>query len=702
MKEVDKSKRTGDEQGEVLCRTGISEGGLSLISDLSVVVIGFLLASRHFAFSSYPFGVAFVASLPKRVWLGLLGAAIGSLTLGKSGIIYSMICVLVVFLRVVISGAPRGGDGGERHFCEGITLRLAAAVIGGFVIGIYEILISGFGLASVSFSLAMILLPAAIVPPLSVAFGSGVGLREFLIGTRSFFAPSVDKRERVRMIAFRISLLIFIFIISYSLSEYSFFGVDLGLIFSSLVSLIAAKRFGAVTALSVGFVSSFSISGLYSVAFALSGAAAGALFSFGSPYAVLGAGAALSLWGLYAGGGSGMLSVLPEFAIAAAIAFPLFGYLGRERHREDDGGITRTATDMVGTMALAHKNRGEDITELIRGSIGDAAAAIRRFSSDDDRFYSAFSGIERLVSEASERARTEALMNEELTESLAGVFSECGFPGGVIRAFGERRKHVICAGEDRDGLLITSPELRSAIERAAGIRMSPGEYFRRADMVLWECDAAAKITVEGAYVQAPGDGGEISGDTVRTFETEDLYSCAVIADGMGRGERAAESSEFVTSFIESLLGCGASVGTLLSLANEVMRRDAEECCVGLDMFLIDKIDSSARFVKSGAAPSYIKRGDSIFKISSRTVPMGLMANVDAEEIRADCRVGDYIIMLSDGIISEEGAESRLLELLHRCEGKTPSEYADGIIRAAMSERGRKDDMSVIVLRISER
>ena len=234
------------------------------------------------------------------------------------------------------------------------------------------------------------------------------------------------------------------------------------------------------------------------------------------------------------------------------------------------------------------------------------------------------------------------------------------------------------------------------------MRFSTGEYFRRDDMVLMECSAAPKITLEGAYSQAAGDGEEISGDTVRTFETSDIRSFAVVSDGMGRGERAKEASFFVSAFVEAFMGSGATVGTVLAAANAVMRECREECCVGFDLFTIDKITAAASFVKSGAAPSYIKRGDSIFKISSRTVPMGVMSTVDAEMISADVRAGDYVIMISDGIISEEGSEGRLLDFLHAEEAKTPSEYAEGIIRNAMSgATGRRDDMTVAVLRVKE-
>jgi hypothetical protein len=647
-------------------------------------------------------GVALVAALPSGVWLALLGTALGSLTLGKSGVIYGMICVLVAFLRVVISGVEKGDGPSRRLFSEGVLLRCAAALLGGFVVGVYEILISGFSLSSLAFSLSMIIIPTALVPVLSVCFGSGVGLREFIIGSRSFFVRSAgNKKERVRMIAFKISLAVFLFLISFSMSEYKLFGVDVGLIFCAFATLFAAKRFGSIYGLCAGFIASFSISGLYSVSFALSGAAAGALFAFGLPYAVLGGGVALSLWGLYAGGGVGLLSVLPEYAVAAALALPLLRYLESERRQDGEVSVTRSATDMVGTMALAHGNKERSVVVGLEEAISGAARALERLSDGGEtaQFLAAYSEISAIINEVALRAQDEKRMDEELTGKLEDVFADCGFPDGVIRAFGDRRKHIICAGEDKDGLLITSPRLHEEVERVCGMKVSTGEYFRRDNMVLMECEAVPMVHLEGAYAQAAGDGDEVSGDTVRTFETADMYSFAIIADGMGRGDLAKETSEFVTSFVESFMGSGAAVGTVLSAANAVMKGRREECSVGFDMFMIDKLKAQASFVKSGAAPSYIKRQESLFKISSRTVPMGLLASVDAEMISADVRAGDYVIMVSDGVISESESEGWLIEYLNRPAKKSPSEYAEGIIRAAMSRGGRRDDMSVAVLKI---
>jgi len=155
--EVQKKKRRwhvalGDMlRSQIDSERAVPRGALRLFADLSAVAIGFLFAGCHLIFGSYPLAIALVAVLPQSVWLALLGAVIGSLVLGRVGVIYGMICILVVFLRVVISGGDKhnasdGTASGNTLFSENVALRMSSATIGGFVAAVYELLLTGLTL----------------------------------------------------------------------------------------------------------------------------------------------------------------------------------------------------------------------------------------------------------------------------------------------------------------------------------------------------------------------------------------------------------------------------------------------------------------------------------------------------------------------------------------------------------------------------
>ena len=89
------------------------------------VALGFLFGGTHLAFGAYPLGLALCSALTGGVWLALIGVVLGSLTLGRSGVIYGLIAVLAVFLRVVISGSDkREGKGDDTAGREGLRAAL--------------------------------------------------------------------------------------------------------------------------------------------------------------------------------------------------------------------------------------------------------------------------------------------------------------------------------------------------------------------------------------------------------------------------------------------------------------------------------------------------------------------------------------------------------------------------------------------------
>ena len=675
------------------------EGSLGVWINLATITLGFLFGGCHLIFGTYPFGLALVCALPMSVWLAMAGVAVGSLTLGKSGIIYAMICVLGVFLRVIISGNDKSGEkgGGNTLFRESLSLRVSGAVIAGFVAGIYEILLDGFSFETVLFGIAMVLMPALFTVLFAGAFNHGIGVKTLIFGTKTCFENSDTKKEKYRGLYFRISLLCFIGVCSIALNKYNFFGIDLSFVFASVITLFSAKRFGPLYGAVVGFVSSVLISGLYSPSFALAGAGAGALFSYGAWYAVLIAGVLVSLWGGYVSGVSGFLSLLPEFLIAACIIFPMLRYFERENSPETKDSVLRRSTDMVGTMALAYRNRQSLFSESVEGAISDITPMLADFCHGDilTENYSAFL---KMLAEAKDTTLAKRELDEELTDRLEPVFDEFGFHGGVIRAFGDRRKYIICSGKDNDGTLITSPELKKRFEEASGLKLSAGEFYRRGDMVLMECEAVAKYRLIGSAAKQNIPCGEVSGDSVKMFESKELFAYGLICDGMGSGKMAKKSSEFATEFLGAALGCGVSETAVLHMLNGALKQNSEECSVTVDLFSFDLISAEAQFIKSGAACSYIKRGKSLFRIKSETMPMGLIKRIDAERIAANVSDGDYIIMLSDGIAGNSEDAPWLIELLNRPAIDDMDRYAQFILEEAKKNVKVSDDMSVLVMK----
>ena len=757
----------------------------ALALDLATALLGFIFGRGHLAFGAYPFGLAFIAVLPSRVVAAALGSFIGALTLGSSGVIFALVSAVTFMLRLVLSG----GEGGK-PFHESLPLRVSTAVIGGFLAGVYRMLLSGLTLAAAAAALTMILAPGLLCFLFSGLFLPRLSLHALLFGNKTILRIT-GTEEGHRALLFQGSFLIFAFFLVFSLREYALFGLSVAALPAVFLSLLTAKRFGPLRGMAVGFTCALGLSGTEAVALALAALAAGLLFPFGLTYALGAATAAVGLWSGYAEGLSGFLSVFPEFAISALLASPLLRRVGLSAPPDKAEKSERIAAEMVGSMALAKRaseqaeldslqtavsalspmlqglardggrpsaeeyaslctdcaetycktcagyalclsqghrpfvgnaallgerlHRGEPIGDAdiaeglgfcrrkdeILDAIRHSAARLteeKYRAGKTDAMAELCTQLSRMLSEARTKQREAGEVDEPLSESLEQVFSDHGFPGGVIRAFGKGGTCILAAGEDRDGTHITSPALKAAIERALGAPLGTPQYFRKDEMVLMECRPERRFEIESATASLTGEGAEVSGDVVRCF-TEGQHFYAVLSDGMGTGRAARGTASFVSEYFERLAAVGSSHATALSLLNHFLRARDEECSATVDLFEFDLIRGDGQFLKCGAAPSFIKRGTSLFRIRSESAPIGLLRAVDTERVRVEVRCDDIVLMLSDGVCESPEDAPWLLELLGKAPPRRMQEYAESILSAAVKHHGRKDDMTVLALKI---
>ncbi|MBR7117405.1 MAG: SpoIIE family protein phosphatase [Clostridia bacterium] len=770
--------------------SGGREGTVAPVYDATVFALSFIFARCHLIFGAYPIAIGAIAVLPSRVWFAVLGSVAGALTLGSEGIIYAMISVIVAFLRVIISATDKHtrDEGTPSLFGEGILLRMSSALIGGFIVAVYEILLNSFTTESALFGASMVILPPLVTFSLSGLFDAGISPSAiFLDNTDVFSARGASKSDERSLIFFKCSALFGIFLISISLGAYELIGVSVGFVFAGLITLFTSRRFGALYGAVVGFASSVGLSGIYSVAFMLVGIVAGALSSLGMISAAILGGVALSAWGGYIDGTVGFLTVFPEYAIAAALAIPLFKKTKLERTKEEVASAQSIAEDMVGTMALSYKSKytgaldtlessfaslstvsrsarerdteirtdelkrlatecitryfdsegahipgGDEaklafteridsiipilkggkklvkedfgtpvhlsliasgITEAINRAVGIVSEERYRERAHDTSAED-FEYVSKLINEARCADSEEKSANDRLREATEAALCEMGLSGYAVQVYGERSPHFIIATEDESGSTVSSPALRHAIEDAAGVTLGTPEYYRKGNMALMECHATASYSAS-TYSAGAAMTDEISGDTTREFETQELRYYALISDGMGSGEDAVRTSGFVADYLSHTLEFGRGTETALRLVNNILKRRRTECSATVDLFTVDLINGEAMFYKCGAAPSYVKRGSSLFRIRSRTSPIGLSPELDCERIRVELESGDFIIMFSDGV-SSDGEAPWLVDVIARPGLNTPEAIGSAILTAAKKHGAADDDISVSV------
>ena len=121
----------------------------------------------------------------------------------------------------------------------------------------------------------------------------------------------------------------------------------------------------------------------------------------------------------------------------------------------------------------------------------------------------------------------------------------------------------------------------------------------------------------------------------------------------------------------------------------------------LDVCDMNLYKGVCEFSKIGAAASYHKRDYMVEKIWIENLPLGAFGTLDLDVARRRLDEGDYVIMLTDGILESlisVGREERLTEYISRLSVKNPRDMAQRILQYCISlcKGNIQDDMSVLV------
>lgn len=215
------------------------------------------------------------------------------------------------------------------------------------------------------------------------------------------------------------------------------------------------------------------------------------------------------------------------------------------------------------------------------------------------------------------------------------------------------------------------------------------------------------MTISGTARQTKGNES-CSGDNFAVMSLDSGQTFMSICDGMGSGKRAKGYSEMIIDLLEKMIDSGLEESTILKLANSIMLTGNQwQEPAAVDMALIDQYSGICQFLKLGAACTYIKRGNWVECIKSTSLPMGVLEEVDMETITKKLYDGDFVIMVSDGIVDaldspdKEEAMGRIIMDIHTA---NPKQMAINILSQALAKcRGiPEDDMTVICTGIWEK
>lgn len=213
-------------------------------------------------------------------------------------------------------------------------------------------------------------------------------------------------------------------------------------------------------------------------------------------------------------------------------------------------------------------------------------------------------------------------------------------------------------------------------------------------------------TVETGVAHAAKDGGLVSGDSYSTIELGLGKFAIAISDGMGNGERAHYESKETLLLLQKILQSGIEEKVAIKSVNSILSlRTTDEIFSTLDLAMIDLQNASAKFLKIGSTPSFIKRGNKVIKIQASNLPIGMIQEFEVDVVSEQLKAGDLLIMMSDGVfegpLHVENYDLWMKRKLQGLETEDPQEVADLILEEVIRSRSEiiHDDMTVTVAKI---
>lgn len=304
----------------------------------------------------------------------------------------------------------------------------------------------------------------------------------------------------------------------------------------------------------------------------------------------------------------------------------------------------------------------------------------------------------RVLSEALEKNEAEYAPDPAAREAVTAALRRIGFSADSIGVYGKRCKKVHAFRLSPDAMRCTADRIREALSAALNSPMEDPLFEFADGAIHMICHAAPRITVTTSVASLAAKQEEENGDRVIEFAGKNGYRYAMVSDGMGSGATAAKKSNAATVFLEKMLRAGNSVSAGIEMISALARADGEEGFTTLDLFEIDCLAARGSFIKSGAAPSFVRRGNKLFKIRSRTFPLGILEDVDAERTTFDLEDGDSVVLLSDGVTEELEEPLWLCEFL-TAEDLSAPDAAEKILMEAKKHTLCRDDMTAAVVTV---
>ncbi len=250
---------------------------------------------------------------------------------------------------------------------------------------------------------------------------------------------------------------------------------------------------------------------------------------------------------------------------------------------------------------------------------------------------------------------------------------------------------------------LAGPEEQTRLATLLGVPLRPGERrpLRGGAEALTFAQAEPLVVTAGIAARKR-EGQTVSGDAGTWFKNEDGVLFVLLCDGMGAGPEAAADSRLAIDLLEAFLRAGTDPESALTTLSGALalREEAAGGFTTIDLVRLDLFTGEGTVYKLGAAPTYLRRGTLVSRMTGTALPAGLGTDRPSapDVTRFAMRPGDLAVLVSDGVTDGE-EDGPLRKLIAAWTGQRPKDLALALLEAAPSGG---DDRTAIVLRLENR
>ena len=205
-----------------------------------------------------------------------------------------------------------------------------------------------------------------------------------------------------------------------------------------------------------------------------------------------------------------------------------------------------------------------------------------------------------------------------------------------------------------------------------------------------------------------GSCEEVSGDCFTAHRLDAQRFVIALGDGMGKGNRAHQTSEKALNLLEQLLLSGAEEQQAMQMLNTVLvLSEPNEIFTTIDMALLNLHTGEMKLVKAGSCTTFLRSRSAVYIYRSHSLPVGILDEPEPEIYSCSIEHGDVLLMISDGVLDQlpdaKQGERWIKRLLLRCCDEDPQSLAEKIGEMLHPYIPRvEDDQTILAVRIEKK